>query len=302
MKTPVLVVISLLVLSACASSGISPTENDTYTISKTSAAGMFGNTDGVKNDIYVEANAFCSDKAKAVQTVNVQTRESVPGRLGSATLIFRCVKAGPRESDQCFKNLADDAELAGVKDKVALISSNDQTFSMLSDNSKPSAKEKDLLKVWGGKRDVCIKMNRADMQEERLPLVVVNLRNSYLMSSQVLIANLVNGDLTYSAYAAKRQELTTFSNEQFNKITTELRKDTQESHYKAEQLAIEAQKNELLNQKIQSDRDMQQRQIQSNEKINQQQIQNIQRSNSQLNNRTTTDCRKNGGVVSCSTY
>lgn len=297
--------ISVLILAGCASSGVVPREDGVYTISKTSASGVFGNTEGVKNDNFVEANAFCEQQGKKVQTVNVQTQEAVPGRsLGFANLAFRCVKTGPRESDKCFKSLADDAALVDVKDKVSLGSANDQTFAMLSDNSKPTAKEKELLKIWGGKRDVCIKMNRADMQEERLPLPVFNLRNSYLMSSQVLLANLVNGELTYAVYAAKRQELSTFFSDQFNKIQTELRRDTQESRYRAEQIAIEAQKNELLNQKIQSDREMQQRQIQSNERINQQQIQSNQRSNSQplIPSTRTTNCQPNGNGVRCETY
>lgn len=287
--------VSTMLLSACSSSGIVPREDGIQTISKTSAAGVFGNTDGVKNDIYVEANEFCSKQGKVVQTVTVQTQEAVPGRsLGFARLAFRCIKSGPKESDQCIEKLADDPDLAGLRDKVSLSKVGDQTFSMLSDNSKPTVKEKELLKIWGNKRDVCIRLDRAEMQEARAPLPIANLKSSYLSAGQLLIADLMNGNLTYSSYAVKRQELSTFANDTVNKIQTELRKETQESRFRAEQLAIEAQRNELLNQKIQSDRSMQQQQIQSNERMNSQPVFTPSRS-------TTTNCRPNGNGVRCTT-
>ena len=129
MKAVALIITSTLIMAGCASSGIVPTDKDTYTISKMSAAGMFGTPEGVKNDIYVEANEFCAKQNKAVETVNLQMNHAIPAvRQGSANLTFRCAKIGPKESVQCFKNLDSDPELVGLKDKVSLGSTNDQTF------------------------------------------------------------------------------------------------------------------------------------------------------------------------------
>jgi len=258
-----------------------------------SAAGVFGTPNGVKNDIYIEANEFCGKQSKVVQTIDLQLVHSIPGRQGSAALTFKCVKSGPKESEQCIKNVADDPELSGLKDKVSLGMVADQTFSMLSDNSKPTAKEKELLKVWGSKRDTCIRLRRSELQEDRAPLPIISLDNAYQTASQLLIADLMNGNLTYSSFSAKRQEQSSFALDTLNKIQTELRKETQESRFRAEQLAIEAQKNELLNQKIRNDRDMQQQQIQSNERINRQPL---------PSRSTTTNCQPNGNGVRCTTH
>lgn len=152
---------------------------------------MFGTPEGVKNDIYVEANEFCAKQNKAVETVNLQMNHAIPAvRQGSANLTFRCTKIGPKESVQCFKNLDSDPELVGLKDKVSLGSTNDQTFTMLSDKSKPTAKEKELLKLWGNKRDTCMKLQRADMQEDRMPLPIVSIANSTNAAAQYLVADL----------------------------------------------------------------------------------------------------------------
>jgi hypothetical protein len=48
--------------------------------------------------------------------------------------------------------------------------------------------------------------------------------------------------LTYGVYAVKRQELTAFVSDTSSKIQAELQKQTQDSRFRAEQLAIEAQK------------------------------------------------------------
>jgi hypothetical protein len=293
MKVVALIITSTLIMAGCASSGIVPTDKDTYTISKMSAAGMFGTPEGVKNDIYVEANEFCAKQNKAVETVNLQMNHAIPAvRQGSANLTFRCAKIGPKQSEQCFKNLDSDPELVGLKDKVALSNSNDQTFTMLSDKAKPTAKEKELLKLWGNKRDTCMKLQRSDMQEDRMPLPVVSIANSTNAAAQYLVADLMNGDLTYATYAMKRQELNTFYLDTLNKIQAELRKETQDSRYKAEQLAVEAQRNDIMRQKIYSDSVNTQRAIQSNEQINRQ---NNMKS-------TTTNCVTNGPGIRCTTY
>ncbi len=262
---------------------------------------MFGTPEGVKNDIYVEANAFCAKQNKAVETVNLQMNNAMTGvRQGSANLTFRCATIGPREFEKCFSNLTSDPELVGLKDKIALNNATDQTFAMLSDNSKPTAKDKELLKVWGSKRDNCFGKRREEMQDARVPLPIVSHSNATATAGQLLIADLVNGNLTYSGYAVKRQELLTFADDVGNKIQAELRKETQDSRHKADQIAIEAQRNDIMRQKVYSDSANTQQLIQSNERINQQKIQS-ENMRSYIKPTTTTDCVKNGPGIRCTT-
>jgi hypothetical protein len=92
MKVFVIVLCLTLLLAGCASSGVVPADRGTYLISKQSAAGMFGTPEGVKLDIYKEANEFCARKGQVVETVNVETQNAVPFvHEGSATLHFKCV-------------------------------------------------------------------------------------------------------------------------------------------------------------------------------------------------------------------
>ena len=92
MKLSFLTLCALVLLAGCASTGVVPADRGTYLISKQSAAGIFGTPEGVKLDIYKEANEFCSREGKAVETIDVKADHAIPFvREGSATLHFKCV-------------------------------------------------------------------------------------------------------------------------------------------------------------------------------------------------------------------
>ena len=292
MKAVALIITSTLVLAGCASTGVLPMDKGTYHISQRSAQIGIGPPLGVKADVYAEANAFCAKQGQAVQTVDLQMVDSMPARPGSVSLQFRCVKDGPKESEQCIKNLPDDPALLGIKQKVSLVGVDNQTFDMLSDSTKPTPQEKDQLKIWGNKRAECMKLQRAEAQEDRRPLPLVNVGNASFNATQMLIVDLVNGNLTYGAFANKRQEIGLFHDDTVSKIQTELRKETQESKHKADQIAIEAQRNDIMRQKIYSDSVNTRNAIQSNERINQQRNYKS----------TTTNCHTSGSSTNCTTY
>ena len=59
-------VILTLVLTGCVSTGVVPMDKDIYMVSKRSAQFGFGPADGVKADVYREANEFCEKQNKKV--------------------------------------------------------------------------------------------------------------------------------------------------------------------------------------------------------------------------------------------
>lgn len=65
-------------------------DGDTYIVSKRSAQVGFGPPDGVKADIYKEANEFCAKQDKKVETVSLQTTDSGFSLPGNTSLQFRC--------------------------------------------------------------------------------------------------------------------------------------------------------------------------------------------------------------------
>ena len=80
-------------LSACSSTGVVPSGDDTLMIAKKNA--QVGFAPCVKTDaaFYAEASAYCGSREKLVETVNKEVRDSTFGRLGSVNLKFRCVDA-----------------------------------------------------------------------------------------------------------------------------------------------------------------------------------------------------------------
>ncbi len=80
-----------LILSGCASSGVIPMDKGTYLITKRSVQVGGGEPVGVKADVYVEANSFCSKTGMDVETVNLKTSPSLVAHPGTVELQFRCV-------------------------------------------------------------------------------------------------------------------------------------------------------------------------------------------------------------------
>ncbi len=189
----------------------------------------------------------------------------------------------------CFSNLANSPELATIRQKVGLDGVKSQTFSMLADNSKPTDQEKLALRKWGDMRDVCLKQIHESMSLQRVPMQILNVNDASAMGSQSLLVELVNGNMTYSEFAKKRSELSAFVNDKIAQIDAVLRAQSADAQYKANQIAIEAQQNSLMQQKIISDQNMQQQQI------------NNERQMMSRPTMTNTNCRAVGNQVNCDT-
>ena len=92
MKVTLILFCVVAAIAGCASTGVVPADRGTYMISKQSAAGVFGTPDGVKADIYKEANEFCARTDQAIETVTIEVKGAIPFvRTGSALLQFKCV-------------------------------------------------------------------------------------------------------------------------------------------------------------------------------------------------------------------
>jgi len=75
---------------SCSSTGVVPMDGGTFMIAKRSAQVGFGPPDGVKADVYREANSFCANKSKEVETVNLEVTNSALAKPGNVSLTFRC--------------------------------------------------------------------------------------------------------------------------------------------------------------------------------------------------------------------
>jgi hypothetical protein len=78
-------------MASCSSTGVVPLDGGgTYMIAKRSAQVEFGPPDGVKADVYREANEFCAKENKEVETINLEVTNSGFARPGNVSLTFRC--------------------------------------------------------------------------------------------------------------------------------------------------------------------------------------------------------------------
>lgn len=85
-----LILVGVLLLSACSSTGVIPIDKGSFMIGKRSVQVGFGPPSGTTADVYQEANEFCTKEYKTVKTINLKVTNSGLGRPGNVELIFSC--------------------------------------------------------------------------------------------------------------------------------------------------------------------------------------------------------------------
>lgn len=83
--------IAAVLLAGCASTGVIPTGQNTYTISKKDGSPGVGVSLGDKVTVYKEAGAFCKSKGLEVKTITFDQTPTYPFHLGVTELEFSCV-------------------------------------------------------------------------------------------------------------------------------------------------------------------------------------------------------------------
>lgn len=92
-----IVVLSLLSLSACASStGIVPMGQDTYMVSH-GGGSAFTSTGAMKAECIQEAAEYCSKNSKVFQVTHTQESPAWPGHFATAEVQFMCLSPGDPE-------------------------------------------------------------------------------------------------------------------------------------------------------------------------------------------------------------
>ncbi len=94
MKRIVVLLLIVLTLSGCASTGIVPTGRNEYMISKTDMGDVWHTGAKVLAKLYIEANEYCAKKNMFVEKISEETNDGkVFVRNANATLRFRCVSS-----------------------------------------------------------------------------------------------------------------------------------------------------------------------------------------------------------------
>lgn len=150
------------------------------------------------------------------------------------------------EVKACYEALSKDSALLPLGSKVALASTSEQNFSMLTNASKPTKVEQALILVWGTKQEECIRLQKKANEAQRVAPQVRTLLETYATTQQSLIAQLYLGKLTYADFAAKRQGIANTTNEAIVNVQGVLAKQEADAQAKADQIALQADQNMIL--------------------------------------------------------
>jgi hypothetical protein len=85
------ILLTVLGVSACQSTGVIPMDHGTYMVGKKDGSPGLGVSLSNKAEVYKEANAFCHKKVLEVETIKVTVSPAKLAKLGSTELEFKCV-------------------------------------------------------------------------------------------------------------------------------------------------------------------------------------------------------------------
>lgn len=86
----ILGVLAVIFVAACSSTGIVPLDDGVYMISKRRVQVGISTPEGVKAEVYREANAFCAEKNLVVETIKFEVTDPEFAESGRVYLEFRC--------------------------------------------------------------------------------------------------------------------------------------------------------------------------------------------------------------------
>ena len=87
-----IILVSIISIAGCSSTGILKSGGDAYIVSKTSLQVGYGAPTAVHAEIIQEAEQFCSKQSKAMEVIRTDIQHPALGRPGSATVEFRCAQ------------------------------------------------------------------------------------------------------------------------------------------------------------------------------------------------------------------
>jgi hypothetical protein len=142
--------------------------------------------------------------------------------------------------------LAYRSEFSILADKLALATSSQQTFGMLSNTSKPSAAEKMAIAEWAKSGQDCFSMTSEWRKQYNFPPTLAAVQDTSFSSFLNLTADLYNGKLTYGEYAKARADIRAQSGQQWAKAVQHLREQQAAADEQRRNLAMQY----LLNQPL----------------------------------------------------
>jgi hypothetical protein len=207
----------LVEVTGCATSPVTPTGPQSYSLSATRC----GLCVPVTSYVTGEANKFCDSHEKHMIVRNVTSNNMQPMFPGSATINFECVRenTGPTVQsivEECKIELGV-ADLDPIRHKVELFRAGwdaPPPFEVASNDSYPTGQEMGAIAKWATLRDSCLARQRAvpRVPPSATPLQAAFIQQDAAFGDEVtgkvsaLIVVLYQGKLKYGEFAEKRYE------------------------------------------------------------------------------------------------
>jgi hypothetical protein len=137
----------------------------------------------------------------------------------------------------CFDKIKTQPQLNIISSKLSLGGLDEQTFSMLTNTSKPTEEEKTAINVYADLRKNCIKEHIKTQDQD--PLAARQLYASSTGAVENLLVDLYKGNLTYGQFAQLRKEIATITMAGLVEIDKELKSNAADANARAEQMAVQ---------------------------------------------------------------
>jgi hypothetical protein len=142
----------------------------------------------------------------------------------------------------CFDAMASNSSIAPLQGKVVLKVGAHPDLAMLSDDHRPTKRERDAINAWVAEGERCYDLGH-DFRASAYPPVVSALIDESMHTLEALVAKLYSGKLTYAQFNEQRQSSDDAYREKIAQAVqafqTEQSRD--QANQQAQQASIEAQ-------------------------------------------------------------
>lgn len=94
MRNGLIACLAAAVVAACSHMQVTPTGGGVFMVADRGPTVGFNAPIRQTQNVYAEANSYCTKQSKEVETVKLDQRDSALARSGAATLWFKCVSPG----------------------------------------------------------------------------------------------------------------------------------------------------------------------------------------------------------------
>ena len=147
------------------------------------------------------------------------------------------IAAGEEQLKRCTDDLKRNPSLQIIATKIALGGADEESFSMLADQTKPSSAEKPAIALYGDLKKKCFQRWIGTVGKAGWPAPIISIYNTSSSSLDNLLLSLFNGSVTYGEFTKLRKELIDARTAAITKASAELDSKAADAQAKAQMIA-----------------------------------------------------------------